>query len=140
MASIQIDTYFLSLSLPAARPSYHGRYVRLRGRLRPYHPQPDGTQRKRTARGDGIGTASELRNLTVHEVRGQGAGHKEQGTGNREHKEGGKRRPAMVAAFCCARSEEHTSELQSLMRISYAVFCLKKTKRSRSYTNYSSTK
>src|SRR3546814_5495457 len=27
-----------------------------------------------------------------------------------------------------ARSEEHTSELQSLMRISYAVFCLKKTK------------
>src|SRR3546814_4529668 len=27
------------------------------------------------------------------------------------------------------RSEEHTSELQSLMRISYAVFCLKKTQR-----------
>src|SRR3546814_9715153 len=27
------------------------------------------------------------------------------------------------------RSEEHTSELQSLMRISYAVFCLKKNKR-----------
>src|SRR3546814_2105528 len=26
----------------------------------------------------------------------------------------------------CQRSEEHTSELQSLMRISYAVFCLKK--------------
>src|SRR3546814_1862669 len=28
-----------------------------------------------------------------------------------------------------ARSEEHTSELQSLMRISYAVFCMKKKKR-----------
>src|SRR3546814_8794517 len=28
--------------------------------------------------------------------------------------------------FCMLRSEEHTSELQSLMRISYAVFCLKK--------------
>src|SRR3546814_4230842 len=28
--------------------------------------------------------------------------------------------------FGCMRSEEHTSELQSLMRISYAVFCLKK--------------
>src|SRR3546814_999616 len=28
----------------------------------------------------------------------------------------------------CFRSEEHTSELQSLMRISYAVFCLKKKK------------
>src|SRR3546814_20081404 len=30
-----------------------------------------------------------------------------------------------------SRSEEHTSELQSLMRISYAVFCLKKKKRHR---------
>src|SRR3546814_9245546 len=30
--------------------------------------------------------------------------------------------------FELARSEEHTSELQSLMRISYAVFCLKKKK------------
>src|SRR3546814_2523550 len=29
---------------------------------------------------------------------------------------------------CEGRSEEHTSELQSLMRISYAVFCLKKKK------------
>src|SRR3546814_3144374 len=28
--------------------------------------------------------------------------------------------------LCTMRSEEHTSELQSLMRISYAVFCLKK--------------
>src|SRR3546814_3139058 len=32
------------------------------------------------------------------------------------------------SAFGSARSEEHTSELQSLMRISYAVFCLKKKK------------
>src|SRR3546814_5017352 len=31
-------------------------------------------------------------------------------------------------AFVQERSEEHTSELQSLMRISYAVFCLKKKK------------
>src|SRR3546814_14992830 len=30
--------------------------------------------------------------------------------------------------LAAARSEEHTSELQSLMRISYAVFCLKKKK------------
>src|SRR3546814_5991088 len=33
---------------------------------------------------------------------------------------------AIVAACENDRSEEHTSELQSLMRISYAVFCLKK--------------
>src|SRR3546814_3225646 len=31
------------------------------------------------------------------------------------------------------RSEEHTSELQSLMRISYAVFCLKKKRKKRRY-------
>src|SRR3546814_2560543 len=31
-------------------------------------------------------------------------------------------------AFASRRSEEHTSELQSLLRISYAVFCLKKNK------------
>src|SRR3546814_8494260 len=31
-------------------------------------------------------------------------------------------------SWCWSRSEEHTSELQSLMRTSYAVFCLKKTK------------
>src|SRR3546814_8561728 len=34
-----------------------------------------------------------------------------------------------TAAAMVLRSEEHTSELQSLMRISYAVFCLKKKKR-----------
>src|SRR3546814_1889790 len=34
----------------------------------------------------------------------------------------------MVAPQPAGRSEEHTSELQSLMRISYAVFCLKKKK------------
>src|SRR3546814_5741854 len=32
---------------------------------------------------------------------------------------------ALGASWADARSEEHTSELQSLMRISYAVFCLK---------------
>src|SRR3546814_3793074 len=37
-------------------------------------------------------------------------------------------RPAADGAAVDDRSEEHTSELQSLMRISYAVFCLKKKK------------
>src|SRR3546814_7873631 len=36
-----------------------------------------------------------------------------------------------------ARSEEHTSELQSLMRISYAVFCLKKKKQKQNNNKYS---
>src|SRR3546814_3349822 len=35
----------------------------------------------------------------------------------------------LTPGFAPERSEEHTSELQSLMRISYAVFCLKKKKK-----------
>src|SRR3546814_2247184 len=35
-------------------------------------------------------------------------------------------KPKPYISFTQVRSEEHTSELQSLMRISYAVFCLKK--------------
>src|SRR3546814_4246864 len=42
----------------------------------------------------------------------------------------GRSRPAMIL-----RSEEHTSELQSLMRISYAVFCLKKKTIDNLYSN-----
>src|SRR3546814_2243622 len=37
--------------------------------------------------------------------------------------------PLFASDAGCTRSEEHTSELQSLMRISYAVFCLKKKKK-----------
>src|SRR3546814_9410211 len=40
---------------------------------------------------------------------------------------------ALLTAF--KRSEEHTSELQSLMRISYAVFCLKKKNQNKKATN-----
>src|SRR3546814_1768688 len=36
--------------------------------------------------------------------------------------------PLLIVSQFTLRSEEHTSELQSLMRISYAVFCLKKKK------------
>src|SRR3546814_10401068 len=45
--------------------------------------------------------------------------------------------PAAAIALLTIRSEEHTSELQSLMRISYAVFCLKKKKThiTNTYTN-----
>src|SRR3546814_4226363 len=43
---------------------------------------------------------------------------------------------AFIADVTTARSEEHTSELQSLMRISYAVFCLKKKKNKRTMKAY----
>src|SRR3546814_2923545 len=39
------------------------------------------------------------------------------------------RQPSICPRGSTRRSEEHTSELQSLMRISYAVFCLKKKKK-----------
>src|SRR3546814_1621952 len=46
--------------------------------------------------------------------------------------EGAKHRPDRI------KSEEHTSELQSLMRISYAVFCLKKKKSTVTTSDYQS--
>src|SRR3546814_8945044 len=54
--------------------------------------------------------------------------------GGRQQEEGGgrdEREQLHRGANSIGRSEEHTSELQSLMRISYAVFCLKKKKRIR---------
>src|SRR3546814_6297343 len=42
---------------------------------------------------------------------------------------------AKIEAWRKARSEEHTSELQSLMRISYAVFCLKQKKKNKYNTS-----
>src|SRR3546814_3181731 len=77
-----------------------------------------------------------------------------QGTGHRARRQGDHcatpasgaslRSAAARAARICARrarrtasrSEEHTSELQSLMRISYAVFCLKKKTRTRHREKY----
>src|SRR3546814_5089594 len=46
---------------------------------------------------------------------------------------GAHHRPANGTSGGGGRSEEHTSELQSLMRISYAVFCLKKKKKTNTY-------
>src|SRR3546814_4023622 len=48
------------------------------------------------------------------------------------------RDPSTTRTGSRVRSEEHTSELQSLMRISYAVFCLKK-KKTKSITSTSNT-
>src|SRR3546814_10321936 len=42
--------------------------------------------------------------------------------------------PAVMLVAAFERSEEHTSELQSLMRISYAVFCLKKKRKNMKLT------
>src|SRR3546814_10455071 len=52
-----------------------------------------------------------------------GAQHLDEGAVGRAAQPGG------IEGRQAPRSEEHTSELQSLMRISYAVFCLKKKKK-----------
>src|SRR3546814_1845952 len=67
--------------------------------------------------------------LLDHGLGAVGGGHREARVGEADGVEAGSRGdvgdlPAVVPAQ--QRSEEHTSELQSLMRISYAVFCLKK--------------
>src|SRR3546814_2559244 len=59
------------------------------------------------------------------------------GTGLRQLRSGARAWMLLCRSHGIHRSEEHTSELQSLMRISYAVFCLKKKKKTdqRVYTN-----
>src|SRR3546814_5734705 len=59
------------------------------------------------------------------DVGAQSAGQAARGAGGPVDQRAGPR-AALVAGGTPGRSEEHTSELQSLMRISYAVFCLKK--------------
>src|SRR3546814_10320265 len=66
-------------------------------------------------------TASEFFDLFAHVVHRRGVAQQTALNGRRWD---GDRRQAQRAGD--QRSEEHTSELQSLMRISYAVFCLKK--------------
>src|SRR3546814_2561650 len=80
--------------------------------------------------------AGERRLRTAAGARGEQGGSSR--AGRRAARQGRPRRPRpslpfgtlrrSAAARGNCRSEEHTSELQSLMRISYAVFCLKKKK------------
>src|SRR3546814_6531298 len=60
-----------------------------------------------------------------------GFGHDWTGLSYQE-KQAGSQSGILLGLAMLVRSEEHTSELQSLMRISYAVFCLKKKTRHKS--------
>src|SRR3546814_10248886 len=72
------------------------------------------------------------RRATPDQDGGQGPGSRHVMAGGPDASPSTAKRPpprsAPVAPAAVVRSEEHTSELQSLMRISYAVFCLKKKK------------
>src|SRR3546814_10576483 len=72
---------------------------------------------------------ADLRGLRWHQGGGgrRGGGGLRRRLGGARRRDGGGSRVRGRGRGVVHRSEEHTSELQSLMRISYAVFCLKKT-------------
>src|SRR3546814_1683672 len=72
--------------------------------------------------GDGLEQVAHYANVIV--ARGNDAANHD-GAGRKRHGLAG----MDIIGHWLDRSEEHTSELQSLMRISYAVFCLKKKKK-----------
>src|SRR3546814_1446244 len=65
--------------------------------------------------------------LRLHDLRRDRLAMDDRGSGA-DHRWLRRRRPPQTPGLGRCRSEEHTYELQSLMRISYAVFCLKKKK------------
>src|SRR3546814_5799432 len=86
------------------------------------------TQTSRTS-ASGLPTAgSKTRKVERHGTRQKGCYHPRQAQEYPGSGEGLLWPPQEHHPHRAARSEEHTSELQSLMRISYAVFCLKKKK------------
>src|SRR3546814_8294817 len=97
--------------------------------IRPHRARGLQPGRGRQREGHGLCVASEARDR----VDGTGFGRPPRpGPGLRggdpaaRASDGARDQPGIAAA--AGRSEEHTSELQSLMRISYAVFCLQKKK------------
>src|SRR3546814_3431591 len=100
-----------SSDLAAEQARAYGRAGQDQARARPPEPRRAARCRTRARRDDGAECAITDRRVS----RGRG-GHGAGDDQARRHR---------------ARSEEHTSELQSLMRISYAVFCLKKKNKKR---------
>src|SRR3546814_3562394 len=101
--STRTDTLFPSTTLFRSRDAGSGGCVVLR--------LADGLDRPGAGRADGV-VAGDLELLAAGDGRGGGRGD----------------RTLREDDGDVTRSEEHTSELQSLMRISYAVFCLKTKK------------
>src|SRR3546814_2279506 len=123
-ATTSIDTSLNTLSLHAALPIAYGH---------PLHCQDGGkagryaafaSRRSASARAC---RAAHLRGSRRHAAQPFHQGLPRQRNQSRLGSAGSGRRPS-VCRNTGTRSEEHTSELQSLMRISYAVFCLKKKK------------
>src|SRR3546814_8758988 len=104
---------------------------------RPRHPPPS------SSRGDGsssfaarLARRSRVSAARIDPARRDHAAHVE----SRWTVENPMSRSMLMPSGSRTRSEEHTSELQSLMRISYAVFCLKKKKKQRLNTRDTTSK
>src|SRR3546814_1652019 len=95
--------------------------------LFPYTTLFRSRRRRSEPRRGRLGDTPAHQALRALDLAGRGA----DGTGRLRHR-AGQALPCQAGAASSregtGRSEEHTSELQSLMRISYAVFCLKKKK------------
>src|SRR3546814_8294425 len=96
--------------------------------LRLGEPRGDAPQRRRIDIDDAGGMAVE-----ILQQRGQADGHRVARRDQRRHASAIAFRIVNILLNVRTRSEEHTSELQSLMPISYAVFCLKKKKYKTTY-------
>src|SRR3546814_1504680 len=93
----------------------------------------------------GLGGAGQRGLLLAREDRGEASARRSGLSGLLELGAGERAGAASVreadgADAAADRSEEHTSELQSLMRISYAVFCLKKKKKMYTLSKYTNWK
>src|SRR3546814_10220786 len=91
------------------------------------------TRHRREGRIDADSFMGSARRRSRHHPRGTPSGRKRAACNDEGGKSGVGDGPAYMPLSGgntrAARSEEHTSELQSLMRISYAVFCLKKKRK-----------
>src|SRR3546814_9175813 len=111
-------------------------------RTDPLFPYPRSSDLRVPAAGDPGGAGGPGRCLPRAGEQGTGVVHPP-GMGGAEgpalphHRTRSAHPPGTVTSRAAARSDEHTSELQSLMGISYAVFCLKKkTKRINNLKRY----
>src|SRR3546814_2085461 len=87
-----------------------------------------------TAKGCELAGSSGRTALPAQSRHAESQNHRPPHQPDRPHRASGDRQQHVsrgLRACATGRSEEHTSELQSLMRISYAVFCLKKKKTNR---------
>src|SRR3546814_2492232 len=93
------------------------------------HPEAEHRQEAQHAAADQQHTerpAQRCRRLESPTIEGMGLSHRLRAVSRLGHCHACSRFPPPASVSGKRRSEEHTSELQSLMRLSYAVFCLKK--------------